>query len=490
MKTSMERNSIAEAFKDLEQFLGDRVTQSPIHRMAYSRDWSPREKNAATFPDLVVIPKTTNEMVRIAEIAYQYEVPIVPYGGGTGMGGGAVAWKGGIIVETKGMNRVLEIDEKNMTATVQTGMTIYELNEVLARKGLWFPHEPESKRSCTVGACIGNNNDSPFGLRYGKIRDYLTNAVVVTGRAEAVRVGQRKALFSSTGYRLIDLIVGSEGTLGVVTEATLRIFLLPKTRQVRAYLFRSLNEAAEGLERLLSAGLTVESAHIHCRNRLRFYCHAYRQKFEREPNVPEWAEAILFLSFSGDEEIVTFTMDRATQILIEEYHSKPVEEPEMVQDYWASKHLLEYIPFKQKWPDSQRQKKFGAADLGLPIGQLDEGYRYYVEMAKKWDQSILGLTVYNSSPNKVSASISFAVFVDDSSEESIRRFYQYVREMSEKAIALEGTMSSYIGDGDRLGGFNQLEHGLSFEYMRRIKEAFDPKNIMNPGKKFESLWIK
>lgn len=457
--------------------------------MAYSRDWSPRQKNATDFPDVVVIPKTTEEMVRIGEIAYRYEIPIIPFGGGTGMGGGIAAWKGGIMVETKGMNQVLEIDEENMTATVQTGITIWELNEILSGKGLWFPHQPESKRSVTIGASIGCDNDSTFGLRYGKIKDYLTNAVIVTGRAEAVRVGQRKVNFSSTGYKLLDLLVGSEGTLGVVTEATVRVLPIPATRQIRGYFLRSLNEAAKGLERILSAGITVESAHINCRHRLHFYTHTYRQKFGREPHVPEWAEVILFLSFSGDEEIVDFTVERAGQILVQKYHSQPIEEKELVEGWWDSKHRLEFIPFKQKWPDSQRQKKFGSADLGLPIGRLDEGYRRYLEIAKKWDQEILGMTVYNESPNKVTASISFAVFVDDSNEESVRKFYQYVKEMSEMAIQLEGTMSSYIGDGDRLGGFNQLEHGIGLEYMRRIKEVFDPKNIMNPGKKFESRWI-
>jgi glycolate oxidase len=100
------------------------------------------------------------------------------------------------------------------------------------------------------------------------------------------------------------------------------------------------------------------------------------------------------------------------------------------------------------------------------------------------------MTIYNESPNKATASISFAVFVDDSTQEGVRQFYQYVREMSEMAIELEGTMSTYIGDGDRLGGFNQLEHGPGLKYMRRIKRIFDPKNIMNPGKKFQSRWIE
>jgi len=477
------------AFEEMERLFKDRVTQSPVHRMAYSRDWSPRQNNASDLPDIVVVPKTTEEVVHIAQIALRYEIPIVPFGGGTGMGGGVTAWKGGIMVETKGMNQVLEIDEENLAVTVQTGITIWELNEILAQRGLWLPHQPESKRSCTIGASIGCDNDSTFGLRYGKIRDCLTNAVIVTGRAEAVRVGQRKCSFSSTGYKLLDLLVGSEGTLGVMTEATLRIIPVPKTRQVSGYFFRSLNEAAKGLERVLAAGLAVESAHLNCRHRLHFYTHSYREKFGREPKVPDWAETILFVSFAGDEQVVSFNVDRATRIFGEHYHGQLIEEKEIVEGWWDSKHRLEFIPFKQKWPDSQRQKKFGSADVGLPIGRLDEGYQHYIEIAKKWGQDILGMTVYNESPNKTTASISFAVFVDDSNEETVKRFYHYVREMSEMAIRLEGTMSSYIGDGDRLGGFNQLEHGLSLDYMRRIKEAFDPKNIMNPGKKFESRWI-
>jgi glycolate oxidase len=485
----MIEEKMQRAFEEMERSFKDRVTQSPVHRMAYSRDWSPRQNHAADLPDIVVVPKTTEEMVHIAQVALKYEIPVVPFGGGTGMGGGIAAWKGGIMVETKGMNRVLEIDEKNLTATVQTGITIWELNEILAQRELWLPHQPESKRSCTIGASIGCDNDSTFGLRYGKIKDCLTNAVIVTGRAEAVRVGQRKCSFSSTGYKLLDLLVGSEGTLGVITEATLRIIPVPKTRQVSGYFFRSLNEAAKGLERVLVAGLAVESAHLNCRHRLHFYTHTYREKFGREPKVPDWAETVLFLSFAGDEQVVSFNVERATQILGEHYHAQLIEEKEIVEGWWDSKHRLEFIPFKQKWPDSQRQKKFGAADVGLPIGRLDEGYQHYIEIARKWDQEILGMTVYNESPNKTTASISFAVFVDDSSAETVSRFYQYVREMSEMAVRLEGTMSSYIGDGDRLGGFNQLEHGLSFDYMRRIKEAFDPKNIMNPGKKFESRWI-
>jgi glycolate oxidase len=485
----VDKERLDAALEELQACLGDRATGAKLHRMAYSRDWSPRVKDKTDLPDIVVVPHDTDEVVEVVRVALKYGLPVVPFAGGTGMGGGAVAWKGGLMVETKGMNRVLEIDPANMSVTVQAGITIWELNEYLAPHGLWLPHQPESKRACTIGASIGCDNDSTFGVRYGKILDCLTDAVVVTGRGEAVRLGHRKASFSSTGYNLMHLLVAAEGTLGIVTEATLRVVTLPRARKVRGWVFPTLSDGAHALERTLASGLSVESAHLNCRRRLHFYTHAYREHYGREPDVPDWAESILFLSFAGDEDVVEFSLGKARDILETEFKAELVREQEMVEGYWDSKHRLAFIPFKQKWPDSQREKKFGAADVGVPMGRLEEMYHAFLEIAAKYDQQILGMTVYNESPNKVSPSISFAIFVDDSTEESVEGFYGYVREMSLKAVELEGTMSTYIGDGDRLGGFNEREHGLSYQYMADLKALFDPQNIMNPGKKFESRWI-
>ncbi|MGD9050109.1 MAG: FAD-binding oxidoreductase, partial [Anaerolineae bacterium] len=403
----MDKEKLAAALAELQAVLGDRATDAAVHRMAYSRDWSPRDKDMSDLPDLVVVPNDTDEMVRIVQVALKYQLPVVPFAGGTGMGGGAVAWKGGIMVETKGMNQVLEIDPDNMSVTVQAGITIWELNEHLAPYGLWLPHQPESKRACTIGASIGCDNDSTFGVRYGKILDCLTDAVVVTGRGEAVRLGHRKASFSSTGYNLMHLLVAAEGTLGVVTEATLRVVTLPRTREVRGWVFPTLIDGARALERTLASGMSVESAHLNCRRRLHFYTHAYREKYGQEPKVPDWAESILFLSFAGDQDVVEFSLKKARTILEQEYKAELVREQEMVEGYWDSKHRLAFLPFKQKWPDSQREKKFGSADVGVPIGRLEEMYQAFLQIADKYDQQILGMTVYNESPNKVSPSISF-----------------------------------------------------------------------------------
>jgi len=482
--------NIEKIATEIKEAIGkDKVQTADFHLMTYSRDWSPRDASDTQLPDIVVRPTSTEEVSKVIKIANKYLIPVVPIGGLTGMGGGAVPSKKGIVLDTKGMNKILEIDTKNFTVTTQTGITILALNEKLKEYDLWCPHDPESKPSSTVGAAISCDNDGTFGIKYGKMVDFLLNAVVVTGNGDIVRVGHRKALCTSSGYKLHWLLIGAEGTLGIVTEATLTVMPIPESRLVDGFLFRSINDAIGALMRLLHAGLSVESAHVNCKSRLGFYTHAYREKHGKDPDIPEWAAALLFVSFNGDKEVVDFSKNYAQKIM-KQHGGEIVKESEIVDGWWKSKHTLEFEPFKQKWPDSQRIKKFGSADLGIPIGRIEEAYEKYLEFTQKHQIQILGACVYNERPNKVSPSISFAVFVDDSNPDEVRRFYDYVRDMSKMAIDKEGTMSTYIGDGDRLGGFNRYEHGISLDYMWKLKKVFDPNNILNPGKKFKSKWIK
>ncbi|MCK5587841.1 MAG: FAD-binding oxidoreductase, partial [Candidatus Lokiarchaeota archaeon] len=265
---------------------------------------------------------------------------------------------------------------------------------------------------------------------------------------------------------------------------TLRIYPLPKTRQVAGILFKSINEAMKALQRLLQTGLSIESAHINCGQRLNFYTHSFRLKYNRDPDIPEWADAILFISFNGDEDVVNFSKNYALKVT-KELNGEQLKEEAMVESWWNSKHTGSFIPFRQKWPDSQREKKFGAADLGLPVGRIEEGYKRYLEIAEKNGLEILGMCVYNEKASCISPSISFAVWVDDKDPESVRGWWNYVKEMSIMAVNLEGTMSTYWGDGQFRVGYNRIEHGDSLDFMMYVKKIFDPNNIMNPGKKFD-----
>ncbi len=484
----VDESKIRQAYEKLAPILGKRVSIDITHRMSYSRDWSPRHDYDNDIPDMIAVPKTTEECAEIIKVAYDLEIPVCTFAGGTGMGGGVNAWKGGIMIDSKGMDQILEFDEKNLTVRVQAGITIWHLNEFLKNHGLWLAHQPESKQASTVGAAIGCDNDSTFGMKFGKILEYLTSIKVVTGTGEIVDFGHRKANMSSSGYKIMHLFVNSEATLGVVTEATLRVSYLPKAREVMGFLVKSIGECCYTFEKMVAEGIQLESLHINDRQRLHFYTHSYRTKYNREPEVPDWTDAIAFVSVAGDPDIVEFMAKKVREKMAP--IGVEVKEKEIVTGYWASKHTLDFEPFKQKWPDSQRDRKFGAADVGVPIGNVPAIHDKFVEYSQKYDQKILGMTVYNEVAGRISPSISFAIFVDDKDPKNVDNFFKFVEEMSRSAIELEGTMSTYIGDGDRLGGFNKLEHGASFEWMKKIKKMFDPKNIMNPGKKFESRWIR
>ncbi|MEW5748878.1 MAG: FAD-binding oxidoreductase [Candidatus Thermoplasmatota archaeon] len=461
----------------------EKVLVDPAERFVYGADWSPRTPDEFVPPDVVVLPRTTRDVQRAIKVAYEHGVPVTAGGGLTGMLGGAVPMYGGIYIDTTTMNSVVEVDPKNQTIRVQAGATLQEVNDAVHPYDLWLPHQPESKWVSTVGSAIACDNDSTFGVRYGKILNCLLSAEIVTGTGEVLELGHRKAHFTSSGYKLKDLLAGSEGTLGVITEATLKLEPLPATRRVDMLVFPRLGAAVDYLSRLLKAGLCIEAAHINCKRRLRFYTQTYKQKHGRDPEIPAWGEALLAISFAGDKAVVDFQRDEAVR-LAKEFEAQLVEERELVESWWTSKYTLEFEPFKQKWPDSQTKKKFGAADPGVPVGRLEEFYHKFVEVAERHRLDIIGMNAYLEHPNSIGFSLSCAVYVDYRDAEEVKRFREFHDELSKMAIAFEGTMSTFMSDTHQKAPYLELEHGASLRYMREIKELFDPKGILNPGKKF------
>jgi FAD/FMN-containing dehydrogenase len=487
----MSKINYASLAREISKMIGkDKIAIEAFERMAYSRDWSVRPASDICLPDLVVRPTSAEDVAKVIKIANKYKVPVTPCGGLTGLAGGAVPTHGGIMVDTRGMNKILEVDVDNLAVTVQTGITLAKLNEELEKYNLWFPNDPESKNASTIGGAIACRNDSTFGIKYGKIELSLISATLVTGKGEIIRVGHRKTLISSSGYKLHWLLIASEGTLGIITEATLRVFPRPKERIVEMIAFPRLSEAVHALNRIIQAGVSLESASIMCKNRFQFYSHDYRIKYGREAKLPSSARGILCISINGDPEVVSFSRNYVLKIS-EEFDGSVIKEREIVNSWWTHKHTLAFEPFKQSWPDSQRTTRFGAADVSIPQGKLDEAYEKYQELAAKHGLKILGMNIYVQIPYAVHTSVSFAVYVDDKDPSQVQRFYDYVRDMALYALSIGGSMSSYQGDGEKLGNFSCLEHGEAFRYMKMIKKIFDPNNIMNPGKKFgPPRWVK
>ena len=330
----------------------EKVLVDPSERFVYGADWSPRTPDEFFPPDVVILPRTTKDVQRVIRIAFQHDIPVTAGGGLTGMLGGAVATHGGIYLDMTVMNSVVEVDPKNQTVRVQAGATLQEVNDAVKPYDLWLPHQPESKWVSTVGAAIACDNDSTFGVRYGKILNCLLSAEILTGTGDSLELGHRKAHFTSSGYKLKDLLAGSEGTLGVITEATLKLEPIPAARRVDMLVFPRMGAAVDYLSRLLKAGICIEAAHINCKRRLKFYTHGYKLKFGKDPEIPAWAEALLAISFAGDADVVESQRGHALR-LAKEFEAQLVEEREIVDSWWTSKYTLDFEPFKQKWPDSQ-----------------------------------------------------------------------------------------------------------------------------------------
>lgn len=474
---------MVEYIEELKRELGDKVLTEDFERFVFGADWSPRTQHEVFPPDVVICPRETSDVVKAVKIAYKYGIPVTAGGGLTGMAGGAVPIHKGIYIDGTCLNKIIEVDVENQTVRAQSGASLQDIVDACKPHGLWYPVLPESKWSCTVAAAIACDNDSTFGMKYGKPLNMLLSVEIVTGTGEVLELGHRKSRFSSTGLKLKDLIVGSEGVLGVITAATLKVEPEPDFRHVDMILFPSMKTAVLYLNRLLKAGLVPEGAHINCKRRLKFYTHAYKTKHGHDPKVPDWAEALLAIIFAGDKEFVDFELKYAYRIA-KEMGGALVEEREIVDNWWVSKHTLEFPAFKQKWPASQGEKKFGAADPGVPMGRLEDMYKKFIATAEKHNLSILGMNAYLEHPASIGFSLSCALFVDYRNQDEVDRYRKYFEEMAKSAVDLDGTMSTYMSDTDLKVPYFEYEHGSSSRYMLEVKRIFDPKGIMNPGKKW------
>jgi FAD/FMN-containing dehydrogenase len=472
---------------ELKEALGpDKVLDADFDRFSYSSDFSPMGPGEEVVPDVVVMPTDTGDVVNVVQVALRHGVPITPVGGMTGMLGGALPIRGGILMATHAMGEVLEVDVPNQTVRVEAGATLQSINDELEPHGLWLPHLPESKWSATVGSSIASDNDSTFGMRHGKILQPLLSLLVVDGNGNAVEFGHRKTRFTSSGYKVKDLFVGAEGTLGIVTEATLKVEPLPAFRRVEMVVLPSLTRAVDLVSHCLGSGISLEATHVNCRQRLKFYTHAYLVKHGHEPEVPDWAGALVAFSIAGDREVVDFQTDWVLRVAEERFGGKVIAERDIVDSWWTSKHTLDFEAFQQKWPASQGEKQFGAADVGVPMGELE---RYYEEaflpLIEKHGLEILGMNAYLEHPNSIGFSLSCAVFVDYRDQAQVDAFRAFAVEMSRKAIEMGGTSTTYMSDTYIKRETMREEAGEALAYYRAIKELFDPQFVMNTGKKWD-----
>lgn len=415
-------------------------------------------------PDAVIVPGSTEEISKIMHLANREKINIIPRGAGTNICGSSVAREGGIIIAFHRLNKILEIEPENMCAVVQPGVVNADLQNEVAVYGLMYPPDPASMFVSTIGGNVALNAGGPRGVKYGVTRDYLLGLEVVLPTGEVIHTGG-KTLKSVSGYDLTRLMCGSEGTLGIITEVTLKLVPLPPAKATLQAIFSDLDDAAKTVSAIIGSGVVPTTLELIDRVILDVIGAYGGAQFHED------AEALLLIEVDGEEVLVEkqgeiierFCKERGA-IVVE--RAGTAEEAEKL---WQA-----------------RRTAFGAVaslrpnciveDATVPVKRLSEIIRKIVELTEKYQLKI-GVLAHAGDGN-----LHPLIMTDLRDEDEMARVDKALDELYEAAIGMGGTLSGEHGIGIAKDRFMSMEFSeRAIQIMRGIKRVFDPNNILNPG---------
>jgi glycolate oxidase len=440
----------------------EKVLDSPVDLIAYSFDGTFEQ----AMPDVAVLPQTTEDVAAVVGVACRYGVPVVPRGMGSGLAGGSLPVRGGIVLSLARMNHVLEIDRENMTVAVEAGVVTADLEREVAQVGLFYPPDPSSNRQSTIGGNVACNAGGPRCLKYGVTGDYVLGLTVVLANGEVLRTGG-KPIKNVVGYDLTSLFVGSEGTLGVVTEALLRLVAAPKfVRTVRAE-FVSLDDAARAVDAVLAAGIVP--ATLELMDETAIACIEEAMGL----GLPLDVEAMLIVEADGsDREAVAREIEAAARICRESgaRQVRVAQDEEEREQLWRARRSVS-PSLVRKAPN-----KLGE-DITLPRSAIPEAVRRIKAIGARYE---LPIVVFGHAGD---GNLHPNILFDRRDPAQRERVEQMVGEIFQTALDLGGTLSGEHGVGTfKLPFMRRALGSVSLDAQRAIKQALDPQNILNPGK--------
>ena len=415
-------------------------------------------------PDAVIVPGGRDEIADIMTVANREKINIVPRGAGTNICGSAVARRGGIIMAFHRLHRILEIDPECMTAIVQPGVVNADLQKEVARFGLMYPPDPASMFVSTIGGNVALNAGGPRGVKYGVTKDYLLGLEAVLPTGEVIRTGG-KTLKNVSGYDLTRLMCGSEGTLGIFTEITLRLVPAAPAKATLQAIFSDLDDAATTVSAIIGSGIVPTTLELVDRTVLDAIGNYGGARFHSS------AEALLLIEVDGEDVLV-----EAQGARIENFCK---ERGAVVVERAADSEEAEKL-----W--QARRTAFGAVaslrpnciveDATVPVKRLPDMIRKVVQIAEKYKLKI-GVLAHAGDGN-----LHPLIMTDLRDEEEMARVDRAIEDLYESAIGMGGTLSGEHGIGIAKARFMEMEFGqCAIAIMRGIKRVFDPNNILNPG---------
>ena len=452
-----------EALNFLIDLLGpEHVSVTDADRDAHSQDESFHPPHR---PDVVVWPENAQQISRILKYANEHLIPVTPWSGGSSLEGNPIPVKGGILLALYNMNKIIEIREADRQVVVQPGVICDELNEKLARYGLFFPPTPGSSDVATIGGMVANNSSGMHAVKYGATKDYVLALEVVLPDGRIIRVG-RPVIKSASGYDLVRLFIGSEGTLGVVTEITLKLALVPE-RMAAVATFPTMEAAAQAIYEINRYGPIPAALELMDPQIIRL--------------VNEWkglelAEApTLVMEFHGTPDGIAQEVELIRETC--EYNgctsfqmaANPAERDRLWEGRKSAHDACKYLN-----PGCSAE----IGDLVVPISRYAEAVAKAYQLAEE-----LGLRIATfGHAGDGNLHVEILARKDDPDERA--RAEEFNTRLVQWAISVGGTATGEHGVGIGKRQFMQEEHGVALEVMKAIKQLFDPRGIMNPGKIF------
>lgn len=419
-------------------------------------------------PDVVILPENKEQICQVLKITDKNNIPVVTRASGTNLVGGCIPLKGGIVIHLSKMNQILNIDKKNLLCTVQPAVVVEKLQLEVSKEGLFYPPDPASLKVSTIGGSIAQSSGGPRGFKYGTTKDYVIGLEIALPDGTLMKTGG-KTVKNVTGYNLTQLFVGSEGTLGIIVEAVLKLIPKPEEQQVILACFESINQAAEVVTEIISAKILPATLDIMDKNTMQTI-----EKFY-QTELPMDMDAVLVIEVDGFKESIEIQTRQIIDICNQNgaKNIRASQNQKEADEIWFA-----------------RRSAFGAVarlrpnvlteDAVVPRDKIPEFITEIRKIADKYNLTVC--IMGHAGDGNIHPNFS----LDLRNKEESENFEKAAEELFDAAIKLGGSLSGEHGIGMCKSKF--MKKALdknSIKYMKEIKKLFDPKNILNPGKIFD-----
>ncbi len=449
----------AALLADLRAVLGDRVTTSRGVREHHGKDESYYPYAA---PDAVVFPRSTEEVRDIVEVCRRYHTPMIPYGVGTSLEGHILANAGGVCIDMSQMNKVLAVHAEDLDAVVQAGVTRKQLNEEIRHAGLMFPVDPGA--DATIGGMAATRASGTNAVRYGTMRENVLSLTVVTADGRIIKTSRRPRK-SAAGYDLTRLFVGSEGTLGIITEVTVRLYAVPEAMSAAVCSFRDMKGAVDTVIQTLQHGIPIARSEALCGLTMKAINAYNKTAYKEQPT--------LWIEFHGTEAGVAEQAELVQAIASEnggegfEWATKPEDRNRL----WSARHQA-YFAGLQLRPGARAV----STDVCVPISRLTE---CIVETTRDIERASMPIPLFGHVGD---GNFHCMVLIRPDSDVDLDEAKAFNERLVDRALSMEGTCTGEHGIGSGKIKSLKKELGDAVDLMVAIKRTFDPDNLMNPGK--------